>query len=474
MLALLIERGSGAEKNAAEPDHLQKLKSELTHLQQQLHAPTPELTAEQTLWEAELKREVTWQPLTVASLEASGKPLWEKQPDGSILVRSGVPAKGTYTVHGTSSMQRITGLRLEALPDDSLPNRGPGHAPSGNAVVSEIRLGARPTKLVAPTARFVRVEAPGKGRFLHLAEVQVMSKGENVALKGKASQISTDFGGEAARGIDGNTDGIYTANSTTHTAPTDHPWWEVDLGREFPLDQIVVWNRMDGDTKTRLSPYKVSALNEEYHEVWQQSAQEAPNPSAAFAVSNTRASVDLKNANATYSQEGWEVAKAIDGDEKTGWAFGPRSGELHTAIFCLKEPLDFGGAGEVQLDLQLVQTFGDDHTLGRFRVSVTQSPQPLLALSAGKRAILAKPPEARSEAEAKLIRELFLPVSAVHRKTRELLALKQKEINEIEPIPVPVIQDLPKAPPHSTQLLNKGNSPEVGQSDPAQLEPKLQ
>ena len=47
--------------------------------------------------------------------------------------------------------------------------------------------------------RFVRIEIPGKQRVLTLSEVQVMSEGQNIALKKKASQSSTDFGGAASR-----------------------------------------------------------------------------------------------------------------------------------------------------------------------------------------------------------------------------------------------------------------------------------
>jgi len=57
--------------------------------------------------------------------------------------------------------------------------------------------------------RFVRVTNVGNNAFLHLAEVQVFSNGKNIAPKGKASQSSTAFGGPAARGNDGNTDGNY-------------------------------------------------------------------------------------------------------------------------------------------------------------------------------------------------------------------------------------------------------------------------
>ncbi|WP_395092523.1 DUF1553 domain-containing protein [Armatimonas sp.] len=96
----------------------------------------------------------------------------------------------------------------------------------------------------APSARFVRVTLPGTA-FLMLAEVQVLGGSENLARKGKATQSSTDYEGEAARAIDGNTSGKFPDNTVTHTKQEGNPWWEVDLGATYPLQSIAVWPRTD-------------------------------------------------------------------------------------------------------------------------------------------------------------------------------------------------------------------------------------
>ncbi len=133
--------------------------------------------------------------------------------------------------------------------------------------------------------RYVRVELPGKQRTLTLAEVQVFSDGVNVALKAKASQSSTAAGGAAGRAVDGNTSGIYTDGSATHTQEgTDDPWWEVDLGREFPIEQIVVWNRTDGNLGNRLNNFAVRVLDANKQTVFQVVKQPTPKEKAAFKV----------------------------------------------------------------------------------------------------------------------------------------------------------------------------------------------
>lgn len=133
--------------------------------------------------------------------------------------------------------------------------------------------------------RYVRVELPGKQRTLTLAEVQVFSDGANVARGGKATQSSTASGGSPGRAIDGNTSGTYNDGSATHTQEgTDDPWWEVDLGREFPIEQIVVWNRTDGALGSRLANFTVRVLDANKQTVFQVTKQPAPKESATFKV----------------------------------------------------------------------------------------------------------------------------------------------------------------------------------------------
>ena len=51
----------------------------------------------------------------------------------------------------------------------------------------------------------------------------------------------------------------------------------------------------------------------------------------------------MKQALADYSQHGYGVELAVDGDPRTGWAVNPRP-ERNTAVFVLQEPaLDPGG-----------------------------------------------------------------------------------------------------------------------------------
>ncbi|PHS19019.1 MAG: hypothetical protein COA78_01250 [Blastopirellula sp.] len=145
---------------------------------------------------------------------------------------------------------------------------------------AEVKLPEGPLKV-----KYVRVENMGKGVFLSLAEVQVFAGEENLAIKGTATQITTDFGGPPKLAIDGNTDGDYTtAKSTTHTKAEDNPWWELKLKESTLIDKVVVWNRTDGGVGNRLKDYRVIALDEQRKPVWVHRSKEYPNPSDEYAI----------------------------------------------------------------------------------------------------------------------------------------------------------------------------------------------
>ncbi|MBT3375473.1 MAG: hypothetical protein HN742_11380 [Lentisphaerae bacterium] len=66
------------------------------------------------------------------------------QRDGSILATGVVASPDTYTVHADTTLQGLTALRIEALPDDTLPGRGPGRAINGNYCLTELCVRVHP------------------------------------------------------------------------------------------------------------------------------------------------------------------------------------------------------------------------------------------------------------------------------------------------------------------------------------------
>lgn len=79
-----------------------------------------------------------WTVLDVLSFASSGGAITLIEPDGSLLAHSTLLPTDLYTVVTKTDLVGITGFRLEALEDPSLPTSGPGLQPdNGNFVLSE-------------------------------------------------------------------------------------------------------------------------------------------------------------------------------------------------------------------------------------------------------------------------------------------------------------------------------------------------
>jgi hypothetical protein len=204
-----------------------------------LTAYESQLPAKQAEWERRATTVTQWKTLEAAEVRSTIGSEFKKLEDQSILV-SGPNGKGNYVVVAATDLTGLTGVRLELLPDASLPQGGPGRAATnGNFVLSELTL--------------------------------------NVAS-------------------------------------------QADPGKST--------------------------------------------------------SVSFSKATADFSQDGWAVAGAIDGNPASGWAVSPQFNQPHTAIFELAE--NAGGEGGSLLTFTFDQQFPDGtHTLGRFRLSVTNSPRPI-------------------------------------------------------------------------------------------------
>jgi hypothetical protein len=99
----------------------------------------------QAKWEADTKIAATWSPLEIVSVRSTGGTVLKTQNDGSILASGKNPTPESYVVTLKTKATGITGIRLEVLPDPSLPGKGPGRSRSnGNFVLNEFLLSAAP------------------------------------------------------------------------------------------------------------------------------------------------------------------------------------------------------------------------------------------------------------------------------------------------------------------------------------------
>jgi hypothetical protein len=127
--------------SADQESQLARLGGLRTAVEKDLQAWTPRLQAGLRAWESRRRENAErWKPFRVVSAESAGGAELKSSADGAILASGVSPAKDKYVVRVTSPVPRVSAIRLEALPDPSLPARGPGRAENGNAVVGELKV----------------------------------------------------------------------------------------------------------------------------------------------------------------------------------------------------------------------------------------------------------------------------------------------------------------------------------------------
>jgi hypothetical protein len=109
------------------------LSTKISVLRKFLETPNDALTASQSKWESEFVPWTTHKPIEAKS--TNGATLLV-QDDSGILVSGKNPNTDTYELL-FSGLPDFTAIRIEVLPHDSLPNKGPGRAGNGNFVLSE-------------------------------------------------------------------------------------------------------------------------------------------------------------------------------------------------------------------------------------------------------------------------------------------------------------------------------------------------
>lgn len=128
----------------------------------------------------------TWKPMVPSALSALHETKLVAQPDHSILASGPGNETNTYRVTLKDQAEKLNGIRIEVLPHDSLPKKGPGRAGNGNFVISEVKVhsidadGKRtPLKLANAKASFEQADGntnPYKG-WKAIAAIDGDSKG---------------------------------------------------------------------------------------------------------------------------------------------------------------------------------------------------------------------------------------------------------------------------------------------------------
>jgi mono/diheme cytochrome c family protein len=124
-----------------------QMQADIDRLEQELKTITPAGRDAQERWEQSIREaDRSWTALAPVHASATNGVTLTTLEDGSLLASGPNPSLTSYVVDLDSPLEAITGLRLEALPDPSLPKSGPGRDGYGHFRVTGIHADIAPIK----------------------------------------------------------------------------------------------------------------------------------------------------------------------------------------------------------------------------------------------------------------------------------------------------------------------------------------
>ncbi len=149
-----MEEGELELPTPEQAEQSKSIRAQVAKLQSALDTQTPELDNAQKSWETALvESESQWSALEPVRYESAGGATLKVMQDGSILAAEKNPQADTYTIAARSKLKTIAAIRLEALPDPSLPHGGPGRDTEGNFFLSDFDVAIAGRPVVWKSAR---------------------------------------------------------------------------------------------------------------------------------------------------------------------------------------------------------------------------------------------------------------------------------------------------------------------------------
>ncbi len=271
--------------DAAQAAELAKRTTEVKRLEDNYNASHPELLGAFTKWEQDQSRNASldsmWLSVSLKKAESVGGDKLQIKPDHSVLV-SGKrnPDKDTYTLVLTNLAPQVQGIRIEVLPDDSLPSKGPGRASNGNFVLSKVigtiqRAGGNAENVAFASARasfeqtFAAennsskrwsaasvIDPEAKGEFTGWAVLPEIGKPQQLVLE--CAQALTLNSGDSLKlelqqnhGHGSHTLGHFRLSATTNAAAV-HGSFTYSLAKEIAEILIIPADKRDSSQKDKL------------------------------------------------------------------------------------------------------------------------------------------------------------------------------------------------------------------------------
>jgi hypothetical protein len=117
--------------------------------------------------------------------------------------------------------------------------------------------------------------------------------------------------------------------------------------------------------------------------------------------------IEFANAKADFEQADrpWAARNVLDDDDQSGWAIAPQYGKEHWLTASLKQPLDLTSNSYVRV--RLSHQYGQQHTIGRFKLSLKTGIEPDAVLPENIVKALNQPEDQRSEEQKQQLQDYF-------------------------------------------------------------------
>lgn len=184
-----------------------------------------------------------------------------------------VPSTGPYNIDARVASPSGSGqLRVEfdgvdKTGDVAIPNTGGWQSWQTQSLANQV--------LLSKGVHQLKLHFVSGG--LNLNNISVTRN--NLAL-GQATDQSSDrpSDGFAENAVDGDTNGAWSGGSVSHTLTDTNPWWEVDLGSDQNIGEIVIYGRTDSCCAARLSDYTVTVIDNGNNVVFSENVTDIPVP----------------------------------------------------------------------------------------------------------------------------------------------------------------------------------------------------
>ena len=404
-----------------------------------------------------------WTPVRIESVKSAQKATSRVLEDGSVLIGGDSPEKDTTEIAFLADLPNVAAVRLEVLPDESLPHKGPGRAENGNFVVSELSLrDDKAIEIASATADFEQQNFPASAALdgkpetgwaiagptpmnVARAAVFMLAAPRPAMKKTWTLKIDQNFGQRHTLGRFRISLGAPSKGGgrESHFNRKLAEWIRAEEGRAVrwePLRPVDARSNLpilavQGDrsvfvrgdmTKSdtyelgfevggrKVTAIRLEAIADPRLPKGGPGRVHYEGPFGDFWLSEVTVQADgkpvkLARATQSFADGNKTAARAIDGDQQSGWSISGGQGRTHAAVFQLDPPVEKVS----RLDLKLLFERYYAAGLGRFRISITGDERSAEArgLSADVEEALLVAAERRTPEQLAAIRRQFLELA---------------------------------------------------------------